>query len=167
MSLNPVRRIWRALAYAVATALGLGYSPVAPGTVGAAAAVGIYLLFRDALGTQPLLFGGIILAVSLAGVLAAREVSRAENNPDPSHVVVDEVAGQWLAFFGAPDSWPALLAAFLLFRLFDIWKPFPIRQVERWGGGWGVMMDDILAGLYTRLLLAGALAVPVVGDWLV
>ncbi len=51
-------------------------------------------------------------------------------------MVVDEVAGQWLAFFGAPDAWPVLLAAFLLFRLFDIWKPFPIRQVERWGGGW-------------------------------
>jgi phosphatidylglycerophosphatase A len=166
MSPNPVRKLYRALAYACATCAGLGYSPVAPGTVGSAAAVGIFLLFEETFVARPLVFGGIILAVLVAGTLAAREVARAENNPDPGRVVVDEVVGQWLAFYGAPTSWPALAAAFLLFRLFDIWKPFPIRSAEKLGGGVGVMLDDVLAGLYTRIVLAAALAVPAVRDWL-
>jgi phosphatidylglycerophosphatase A len=88
------------------------------------------------------------------GVWASREAIRAFGQKDPCQVVVDEVSGSWIALAGAAviDGY-TLLGAFLLFRLFDIWKPFPIRRLERLPGGFGIVADDVLAGLYAALVL--------------
>jgi phosphatidylglycerophosphatase A len=156
----------RLFGYILGTAGGLGYSPVAPGTVGSAAAVLLFVLSRDLQAANPYLFGIVIVAVFLAGTAAARIVASAENNEDPKIVVVDEVVGQWIALFGLALSWKGLLAAFLLFRLMDIWKPFPIRRLEPIGGGWGIMLDDVLAGIYAWAVLRLLLAMPPVEAWL-
>ena len=99
-------------------------------------------------------------AIFLPGVWAASIVERSSGREDPSIVVIDEVAGQWITLAGvASFSWKGWLAAFLLFRLFDILKPPPIRKLEKMHGGLGIMADDILAGVY------GALVLYLAGRW--
>jgi phosphatidylglycerophosphatase A len=93
--------------------------------------------------------------VSLLGVWAAARAAAAYRREDPAQVVIDEVAGMWLTLAGAAQvNAPSLAAGFVLFRLFDIWKPFPLRRLERLPGGWGVMADDLGAGLYAALVLS-------------
>lgn len=92
------------------------------------------------------------LAVTVVGALAATRVSRALMTEDPSEVVIDEVAGMWVALLGT-SSLGAGVLAFFLFRFFDIAKPFPVRQAEALPEGWGVMADDVLAGLYALVLV--------------
>jgi phosphatidylglycerophosphatase A len=145
-------------ANAISTWLGCGYSPVAPGTVGAAAAIGIGILIEYYAGWRPLSFAALALIVSVPAIWAASETARQANIKDPQFVVVDEVVGQWLALAGAralygKATWIAWLAAFVLFRLFDIWKPFPVRQLEALPGGIGIVADDLMAGLYAALVL--------------
>lgn len=99
-------------------------------------------------------FAALALATAAAGIWAAGHAIRAFGKKDPAHVVVDEVAGSWLALVGATTlNGYALVGAFLLFRLFDIWKPFPIRRLELLPGGTGIVADDLLAGLYAALVL--------------
>jgi len=93
------------------------------------------------------------LAAVLIGVWASDETARWLGKHDPSEVVVDEVAGMWLALVGLPHELPVAGAAFLLFRVFDIGKPSPLKQLERLPGGWGIMLDDVAAGAITRLTL--------------
>jgi phosphatidylglycerophosphatase A len=97
--------------------------------------------------------GVAILIVTVIGVKAATIVEESSKQTDPSLVVVDELAGMLLSFYLLPLSWLGLLVGFLLFRLFDIIKPFPCRQAERLHGGTGIMLDDLIAGLYTHLVL--------------
>ena len=98
-----------------------------------------------------------MLAVTLIGIPAATIVARESGREDPGFVVLDEAAGQWIALLAAsPARWQQWLLAFLLFRFFDILKPPPARQFDRMHGGFGIMMDDVAAGLYA--LLAGVLA---------
>ena len=134
--------------------------------MGSAGAVVLYLLTRDLLVGQPLLFAGLILVTLVSGALSATEVEHREGTDDPSKIVVDEVVGQWLALFLLPFSWPIVIAAFVLFRAFDIWKPFPVRAAERVGHGVGVMLDDVVAGVYANLVIRLLLLVPVVAVWL-
>jgi phosphatidylglycerophosphatase A len=142
------------LARLIATWFGCGLSPFAPGTVGSAAALAIgALLYRHA---GFLWWEYLVLAAVLFGpaVWAAGVTARAAKIEDPSFVVVDEVIGQWIALAGAqPLNWKSCLAAFLLFRLFDIWKPAPVRQLERLPGGLGINADDVMAGIYAALVL--------------
>ncbi len=139
---------------AISTWFGCGYSPAAPGTVGAAAAIGVAILIEHFAGWNPLWFGALALVVSLPAMWAAGETARQSNVEDPQFVVVDEVVGQWLALAGARAlNWRSWLAAFLLFRLFDIWKPVPVRQFEALPGGVGIVADDLMAGLYAALVL--------------
>jgi len=136
----------------IATCFGMGYCPVAPGTAGSA--VGLALVAAAEL--MPLsrtwlrvLLTGALLSILVVGVWAAAEAERHFGRPDPRQVVIDEVAGQMLTLLAWPDSsWKGLLAGFVLFRFFDIVKPFPARRAERLGGGWGIMMDDVAAGVY-------------------
>jgi phosphatidylglycerophosphatase A len=128
--------------------------------------VAFLVLGRDLLAAHPYLFGILVVATFFAGVAAARIVALAENCEDPKIVVVDEVVGQWVTLFGLELGWGGLLAGFLLFRLMDIWKPFPIRRLEAIGGGWGVMLDDLLAGIYAYAVLRLLLAVPLAEAWL-
>lgn len=142
------------LAASLATWFGCGYSPKAPGTVGAAAALAIAIVLAHYAGWPPLWFAGLAIAVTFPGIWAAEVTARRLKVEDPGLVVVDEVVGQWLALAGAARlNWKSFLAAFVLFRLFDIWKPAPVRQLERLPGGVGILADDLMAGLYGALVL--------------
>ena len=148
----------RTAAVWIATCGGVGYFPVAPGTAGSAIGVGLVA----ALGTLPLpppwfrvLLILAALSIFLIGAWAATGAEKFLGRKDPGQVVIDEVAGQVLTLVAQPDaSWKWLLIAFILFRAFDIIKPFPARQAERLPGGWGIMMDDMAAGAYAAAGLA-------------
>ena len=99
-----------------------------------------------------LLFIGMILLFLYLGVIATDHLEK-EWGKDPSKVVMDEVIGVWIALLFVPVTWVNLLLAFALFRLFDIWKPLFIRKLEAIKGGWGVMLDDVLAGVYANIVL--------------
>ncbi|MGO8788170.1 MAG: phosphatidylglycerophosphatase A [Terriglobia bacterium] len=142
----------------IATAGGAGYFPIAPGTAGSLVGVAVVV----GLAQLPLHRGaaiGVLAAASLAlgalGVWAAGEAEEFFGRTDPGQVVVDEVVGQMLTFLLLPHAtWKWLVGGFLLFRVFDIVKPFPARQAERIPRGWGIMLDDVFAGLYGMAVLA-------------
>jgi phosphatidylglycerophosphatase A len=147
----------RALARVIATVFGLGYTPKGPGTVGSLGALlAAWLLYTYA-GVGPPWFAALAAVLAIPGIWAASVVAKEIGRKDPQIVVVDEVVGQWLALTGASHlNWKSWLAAFALFRLFDIWKPPPVRQVERLPGGVGIVADDAMAGLYAALVLFAA-----------
>jgi len=133
---------------------GCGYAPKGPGTAGSAAALLIAILLHLAWPLPPFSFGILAALLLIPGIWAAGVVARDTGGKDPQVVVVDEVIGQWTALAGAATlNWKSWLAAFLLFRLFDIWKPFPIRKLESLPGGTGIVMDDVMAGIYAALVL--------------
>lgn len=144
-------------AWALATFFGTGFLRPGPGTWGSAAGLGIWLAVAHwgHLTRGNLALGTAIaaLVLLLAGIPASTIVAREAGTDDPSFVVLDEVVGQWIALIAAtlaPGSW---LLAFLLFRVFDIWKPPPARQFDRIHGGFGIMMDDVAAGIYALALV--------------
>jgi len=141
-----------AWAWKVATFFGIGYLQPGPGTWGSVAAVllwaAVAFLKRPDPRTQlVVLLVWIILAIA-PGIPAATIVERESGRTDPGFVVIDEVIGQWIALLGSPFDWRHGLIALVLFRLFDITKPFPVRRLERLPGGWGIIFDDVAAGLY-------------------
>ena len=141
----------------LATWFGSGYSPKAPGTAGSLAALAIAIALHHYLGFTPLHFLLLAAILFLPAVWAAGVTARATGLKDPQFVVVDEVIGQWIALAGAASlNWKSFLAAFALFRLFDIWKPPPVRQLESLPGGWGINLDDVMAGVYAALVLWAA-----------
>ncbi len=145
------------LANAISTWFGCGRSPFAPGTVGSAAAILLAIALHRFAGLGPLTFAILALLLFAPAVWAADVSARAAKVKDPQFVVVDEVIGQWIALAGARTlNWKGYLAAFALFRLFDIWKPAPVRQLERLPGGLGINADDAMAGLYAALVLFAA-----------
>lgn len=146
-----MNRAGRALAVVIGTGCGAGFSPFAPGTVGSLVGVVLYL---------PLAAGGLPavgMAVALlypAGVWAAGVCAKRYGAHDHGRIVVDEIVGQFIALASFPAQPGWLFAGFLLFRVFDIWKPFPARRIdERWRTPVGVMTDDVVAGLYANLTL--------------
>lgn len=198
------------LALALATALGVGYAPKAPGTFGSLAGIVVAILthpislialvgmlfFQSGLGIDVpmikwhdvpalLLVPSLValLVVGLIGVWSSSRVARFAGVEDPQYVVIDEISGMHLTLvlaimpFGLPTqlfpadnasafaiysalsllNWKYLLAGFVLFRLFDIWKPYPIRRLEKLPGGWGIMADDWMAGVYAAIVLRLAL----------
>ena len=141
------------VAMLVATAGGAGYFPIAPGTVGSAVGVVIYVLTRG----WPLVWQAALIAVvSLAGIWAAGVAAKQLDREDPSQVVVDEVAGQLVTLFAAGASWAGMLLGFLVFRVLDIIKPWPANRFERLHGGLGIMADDLMAGVYGALIVQAA-----------
>jgi phosphatidylglycerophosphatase A len=144
----------RSGAFVIATWFGCGYAPVAPGTAGslAALAIAVALNVWGGYGRGTLL---LLTAILLApGIWSATVVAKATNRTDPQIVVVDEVIGQWITLAGAATfNWKTWLVAFVLFRLLDMWKPAPARQLEDLPGGWGIVADDVMAGLYGALAI--------------
>jgi phosphatidylglycerophosphatase A len=136
----------------VATFFGAGYLKPGPGTYGSIAAVLLWAAFAWlARPTPKMLLIALLAGIALAlifGVPAATIAARESGRHDPGFVVIDEVAGQWIALLFCPPDWPHALIALVLFRLFDITKPFPIRSLERLPEGWGIVFDDVAAGLY-------------------
>ena len=139
----------------MATFLGTGYSPIASGTVATAAAIPLYLALTllppATLQPWPLIAG--LLLATLGGIAAAGMAERHFGIHDPSEVVIDEVAGFLLTMLFVPAGLVTVAAGFLLFRVFDIVKPWPAGPAERLGGGLGIMADDLVCGLYANLLL--------------
>src|ERR1700681_3055021 len=137
------------LPYALATFFGCGYSPIAPGTAGSLAAILIAVALHS---RATLLLLSVLLLVP--AIWSAGKVAHHESRKDPQIVVIDEVLGQWMTLAGtATLNWKSFLAAFLLFRLLDICKPPPVRQLEALSGGFGIVADDVMACLYGALAI--------------
>jgi len=137
-----------------ASALYIGFIPGAPGTYASIATSLVFFVISHSFGCiQPALHLSAVCLISLAGVLASAEITRRTGREDPSFIVIDEVAGQLLTLVFLPLSVVNLVLGFVLFRVFDIWKPFPIRKLESLPGGVGVLADDLLAGLYGNVIL--------------
>jgi len=143
-------------AWTAATFFGAGFGRPGPGTWGSVAATLLWFLAaRSAhpspIATAALSVSGALLAL-LIGIPAATIVEKESGREDPSHVVLDEVCGQWIALAASPADWPHALLALLLFRAFDIIKPWPARRLEQLHGGAGIMLDDVAAGIYALLI---------------
>lgn len=142
------------LAVVLATWFGCGYWPWGPGTVGSLAALGIAYALHVWLGVGRLTLLGLTLVLLLPAIWASTRTARLLEREDPGLVVIDEVLGQWMTLLGAAIfKWQTALAAFILFRVLDTWKPGPIRSLEKLPEGVGIVADDIAAGLCGALIL--------------
>ncbi len=144
----------------IALGFGSGLSPFAPGTAGSLAALIPWFVLR---GVNPIAYAVFLVATFALGVWACDWAVRKTNIEDPSFVVWDEFVGQWIALLPlvivARSAW-WMIAGFILFRIFDIWKPWPVSLADRdIGGGLGVMLDDVIAGAYAAIVLGAALVV--------
>jgi phosphatidylglycerophosphatase A len=137
-------------AWAIATFFGAGLLKPGPGTYGSAAALILWITAAKILHPAhlPLYTAIAAIVATLIGIPAATIVARESGREDPGHVVIDEVAGQLIALIAIPADWRHAALSLLLFRLFDIFKPPPIRQLERLPTGTGIMLDDVAAGLF-------------------
>lgn len=147
----------RRLAVFVATFGYVGYFPIAPGTAGSLAALLLYAAVRWA-GT-PAVELVTIVAVLAVGIWASSGTERALNRKDPGPVVIDEVLGMLLTLAFMPLSWWGIAAGFVLFRIFDVIKPFPAGRLEHLPGGLGIMADDAMAGVYGQLVMRLGVAI--------
>ena len=139
----------------VVTGLGIGFLPLAPGTWASGATVLLVALIHWVVPTcEALVLGGALVLLTPLAVVFSTRYSQAENHPDPSQVVIDEIIGQMVCFLWIPISIFSLAVGFLMFRFFDIVKPFPVRTCERLPGGMGIVCDDVAAGLYTGVSLS-------------
>ncbi len=134
-----------------ATFFGAGYFPVAPGTLTSAVIVLLYILILHRLSWPLYLF--LFFVLFGLGTFVADIYSRMVKKEDPRTVVIDEAAGQFIALFLLSPQWTLCAASFLLFRFFDIAKPFPIKRVETFPRGFGIMLDDIVAAIFAGILL--------------
>jgi len=147
---NPKSRI---PALAIATSLGVGYVPIAPGTFGSAAGLVLWAVLPRSIAMQSIAIAVLFVAGSWSGTVAERHFGRS----DPGQVVVDEVMGMLITLFLNPVGWLGAFIGFLLFRIADIVKPFPANRLERLPGGIGVMADDGMAAIYANLALRGVI----------
>ena len=141
-------------ALVLSTWFGAGLVPRAPGTAGTMAGLPLVLIIKcfGSLYEALVLFAFVFLAI-----WAADRSHRLLGREDPPEVVIDEVAGYLLALFLLPATWLTISLGFLLFRVFDIWKPFPIKRLEVIKGGPGIVLDDLMAGVYANLIMRIAL----------
>lgn len=150
----PATSILDWIAVIFATGFGSGYSPIAPGTAGTLVAVPIYIFLTTYCKVSLIFYLSITLAVIILGSLAAHRAGKHFGLIDAGHIVIDEIAGFLLSMTAISLSWPSLILGFGLFRLFDILKPWPASYFDRKvANGFGVVMDDVMAGLYTLGIL--------------
>lgn len=139
----------------LATGAGVGYLPGAPGTYGTLLAVAIYCF----LPKDPIIYLFFLLGATFAGIFAASQAAKHFGETDPAQVVIDEMLGFWLTMWTQPATWSNVILGFILFRFFDIVKPFPLKQAEKIKGGTGIVLDDLLAGIYSLGLLKLGMAI--------
>jgi len=143
--------IWRNPIYFLAFGFGSGLLPKAPGTFGTLVAIPLYLLLSQLALTWYLI---VTLLGLVMGIYLCEVTSRALKVHDHSGIVWDEIIGFFITMVAAPAGWLWIALGFVLFRVFDIWKPWPIKIVDKyWQGGFGVMFDDVIAGIYAGILL--------------
>lgn len=128
----------------------LGYAPIVPATFGTLGGVALALLLRQ---VSLALYSFIIVAVFALAVFISGKAEKIFGRKDSPRIVIDEVIGFLIASFALPTKLPVILAAFILFRIFDILKPYPAKKLAQKQGGWGVVLDDVVAGLYTVVLM--------------
>lgn len=136
------------LAKTIATFFGIGYLPLIPGTFGSAAGVVIYYF----LWSHELVFYAALFIIAIIGFGVCGPAEKTFGRKDPRCIVIDEVVGVMIAFILVPFTWVNAVIVFGLFRFMDVVKPYPIRKLEKLPGGFGIMLDDIAAGLYANLL---------------
>jgi phosphatidylglycerophosphatase A len=142
------------LAVAISTFFGCGYFPKGPGTAGSLAGLAIVVVLHRFFGLDRIGLLCLTAAVTPIGIWSATRTARSLKRKDPGLVVIDEVLGQWVTLLGAAAwDWKTYLAGFVLFRLFDIWKPQPVRLAESLPEGIGIVADDLMAGIYGALIL--------------
>ena len=142
----------RRLSKGFATLGPIGYLPKAPGTWGSIAGAGIWYLLTEIIPRFQQYHLTLIIIATIAGIVVSDIVSRG-GNKDPKEVVIDEFVGMWIALIWLPHSLKLTLIALILFRIFDIAKPFGIRRLEKIQGGWGIMLDDIAAGILSAIVI--------------
>ena len=135
----------------IATCFKVGYLPLAPGTWGSVFAILLWWVLLKDLNTY--IFGVVIIIFLLIGIVVSNIIIDQSGDHDPSHIIIDELVGQWLALFLLPEGFFNIAISFILFRFFDIIKPWPIRLIEKFPKGLGVMSDDLAAGLITLVLI--------------
>jgi phosphatidylglycerophosphatase A len=141
-------------AWLIATVFGAGLSPIAPGTAGSLAGVASAWALSHFLSLPPFCLAILALGLVPVGIWSATITAQMAGKKDPGLVVIDEVLGQWITLAGAVHvNWRMYLLGFALFRIFDIWKPPPARQLENLPAGQGIIADDLMAGLYGALVL--------------
>jgi len=138
------------VAWTLATWFGCGLVPKAPGTAGTIGALPLYFLVRQG---GPIAVLATAVVMTFVGVWASNVVVRETKEKDPQRIVIDEVAGVLIALAAAPFSATGVIAAVVLFRIFDMTKPFPARRLEKLPEGWGVVMDDVAAGVWAAVLV--------------
>ncbi len=137
----------------IATVFGVGYLPAAPGTW--ATVVGVAIAYYS--GRNLPVYTIILLVLLVLGVMTSGIIEKQLSQKDPGFVVIDEVVGVMIALWGLPLIWPVMISGFFLFRAFDMFKIYPINKLEAQPGGWGIMLDDCMAGMYTNIILRIAL----------
>ncbi|MEA3285825.1 MAG: phosphatidylglycerophosphatase A [Candidatus Marinimicrobia bacterium] len=137
----------------------VGRIPGAPGTYGSLVTLPLAYFWTSTVTDNIFLTLLFIVILAGLGIAASNLVAGAMGIEDPGEIVIDEVVGQWIALLAIPNHWGYWLAAFILFRIFDIWKPWLIDKVQKYPGGWGIMLDDVCAGMLAFLLIQGTAAV--------
>lgn len=145
--------MFNALIRLSATFFYLGFFPFASGTLTSAAGVGLFLIFRYDMAV----YLGVLGFITALGFIVAGPMERIAKEKDPSCIVIDEVAGVLIAFWALPATFPVMITAFFLFRAFDMFKIYPANILESREGSAGVMMDDVVAGIYTNLTMHAAI----------
>lgn len=140
----------KTLVVILASGFGSGYSPFASGTAGSLVAAVIYWFLFP---VSPALFWVVAAAFAAVSVPVCTAAEGYYGKKDDGHVVIDEFIGMWISLAFLPFSLKVMIAAFLLFRLFDVIKPFFVRKVQSWPGGWGIMADDVFAGIFANIVL--------------
>ncbi len=133
----------------------VGLIPGAPGTYGSLVTLPLAYVWMTYVTDNILLTIGAIVLMTILGTVASTKVSRSMGLEDPGEIVIDELVGQWIALIAIPNHWFYWLAAFLLFRLFDIWKPGLIDRAQNLPEGLGIMIDDVLAGILALIIIQG------------
>ncbi len=151
---------WSKIAMVLATGFGVGYFPIMPGTVGSLWGPGLVWCLQTLFGDPPgaggqvsFRIGIVTIVLFVIGVFICGSANRKFAKDDPGQIVFDEIAAFPIVFLFEPITWTSAIIGFVLFRIFDIFKPWPIKLTEKAGGGFGIMIDDTIAGLYAAALL--------------